>query len=295
MVWRVSSDGGAPDCRSGGRGFESRTRRSATELRQPKITTVALPGWCTGQHGGVRSPSSQFDSGPGCHLAVAQRIKSTALRRQESSVRIGPARLRGPAVPAPEGSVHGDKWFRKPSARETLGVRFFNLPPTPATCHLPPSTPPSDSGQSAGLSIRKSGVSTPWRYALRGSSAVERPVVARRRRGFEPSPRSHLGAEVLKDARVASTHEEPGRYRPALPSRQQVHLRFHPGPRTAGPRLRASWDGSALIRRDDRVRFPGGLRNQEWRSGSAALSHREGRQFESDLLDRSGGLVRMSG
>ncbi len=69
-------------------------------------------------------------------------------------------------------------------------------------------------------------------------------------------------------------------------------VRRHPGPRTGAPRrLRASWDGSALMRRDDRVRFPGGLHNQEWRSGSAALSHREGRQFESDLLDRSGGLV----
>jgi hypothetical protein len=53
------------------------------------------------------------------------------------------------------------------------------------------------------------------------------------------------------------------------------------------------WDGTAPIRRDDRVRFPGGLRSiQEWRRGSAALSHREGRQFESDLLDRGGGASR---
>ena len=135
---------------------------------------------------------------------------------------------------------------------------------------------------------------------MRGSSAVERPVVTRCRRGFDALPRSQLGVEVLTDAHVASTHEEPGQYRPTLPlssrsrsstgqSARVKHgrsvVRRHPGPRFRddGPsdrrpdprcRPRASRDGTALIRRDDRVRFPGGLPARGG-AGAAQLFHTE--------------------
>ena len=63
-------DGRAPDRQSGRYGFESRTRRPAARR------TAVRPLWCSEQHRGVRSPSRQFESGLGCHLALAQRNRA---------------------------------------------------------------------------------------------------------------------------------------------------------------------------------------------------------------------------
>jgi hypothetical protein len=35
-----------------------------------------MPGWCSEQHRGVRSPNRQFESDLGCHLAVDQRNRA---------------------------------------------------------------------------------------------------------------------------------------------------------------------------------------------------------------------------
>jgi hypothetical protein len=212
-AWRVSSVGRATDCRSGGRGFESRTRRKRPLWCKQDRRPPSHPGGVRDNTGACEAPvvSSSLAPGTGSRLAVAQRIQSAALRRQVSSVRIGPARLR-----------------LRPTRARCTARRVHSRSDAQ---HLPPSdsgSPPDSQSGSRGSAPRGG-------TKMRGSSVVERPVVARRRRGFDALPRSTLGAEVLKDARVASTHEEPGRYRPALPSPGRRPGRAGPEPDGTAP------------------------------------------------------------
>jgi hypothetical protein len=143
-TWRVSSAGRAPDCRSGGRGFESRTRRQNTAATQP-----SLPGWCSGQHGGVRSPNRQFESGPGCDLAVAQwsrALPSEGRCRSFESNRRG----FGDARPRWRAPSMGTSGFENHWHGFTVGVRFFS----PPRRHRIVASPPDSQSGSRGSEPR---------------------------------------------------------------------------------------------------------------------------------------------
>ncbi len=177
------------------------------------------PGWCTGQHRGVRSPNSQFESGPGYRLATRRSSadpehcppKAGVVRSNRTGETAGPSDPR--RVHSMSGAQHVRCTARRVHSicRHRIAVVRRILTP--------------EAGGQHPVAVRR----------MRGSSVVERPVVARRRRGFDALPRSTLGAEVLKDARVASTHEEPGRYRPALPSPGRRPGRAGPEPDGTAP------------------------------------------------------------
>jgi hypothetical protein len=99
------------------------------------------PGWCSGEHGGLRSLNRQFESGPGYHLVVAQpdralpsegrrrpfesdrRDGTVAGRRRHSSSGVVQSRTSG-CYPGDRGSSpclgavpHGDRGSDGESAR----------------------------------------------------------------------------------------------------------------------------------------------------------------------------------
>jgi hypothetical protein len=126
--------------------------------------------------------------------------------------------------PTPPGKVCLVGWgtlFRKQVRGSAVGVRHLCLPPwrsgatearrafTPEVVGSSPTcvtTPPSDNGESAGFSTRKSGVGTPWRY--HGQARMTRPIQCgegRRRTGWL-SPTGQAPNALLRSHGTVAEH-----------------------------------------------------------------------------------------